>query len=132
MSDITTVHIIETDASTYSAQIDVSGHRFAADEPLDYPGGGDTGPSPFDLLTAALAACTVMTIRWYAVQKNIPLDKAEANVTFDRKTATFTKEITLHGDGLTAEQREKLVEISARCPVHKVLTGDIQINTSGH
>ena len=130
MTDLTKVHIKEIEGSAYSAEIKVGTHSFIVDEPATFEGASDLGPGPFDLLTSSLAACSIMTMRWYARQKDIPLENAEAEVSLDKKTNHFTKRITLHGDQLTVEQKEKLIEIAAKCPVHKTLVGEITIECS--
>lgn len=129
MSSLTTVTIKETSDSVFSAEVKVGKHSILSDEPPENPGGKDLGPSPFDLLTSALSACTVMTMRWYAERKEWPLVQAEANVVYDQKENHFTKEIILHGDELTEEQKAKLVDIAAKCPVQKSLLGETSIDT---
>ena len=69
---ITQATIAENGASPYAVSITVSGHALSGDEPISF-GGGDTGPAPYDLLTASLGECTAMTVRWYAKQQNWPL-----------------------------------------------------------
>lgn len=131
MSDTTTALAKETKDSVFSASVEVGKHQFIADEPPENEGGKDLGPSPFDLLTSALSTCTVMTMRWYADRKEFPLEQAEVKVVLDQKNNHFVKEITLHGDKLTEEQKEKLVEIAGKCPVQKTLLGEITIDTVG-
>ena len=130
MAEPRTAHIIENGRSTFSVDIDVSGHAITGDEPVS-GGGTDIGPAPYDLLLAALGECTVMTVRWYAQREGWKLEKVEARLTHvkDGKTDRFVKEITLHGDGLTEAQREKLVEIAAKCPVQRTLEGTPVIET---
>lgn len=130
MADPRSAHIVENGRSTFSVDIEVSGHVLAGDEPVA-AGGGDLGPAPYDLLLAALGECTVMTVRWYAQREGWKLEKAEARLTHvkDGKTDRFVKEITLHGDELTAAQREKLIEIAAKCPVQRTLEGTPVIET---
>jgi putative redox protein len=97
--------------------------RFLVDEPAAV-GGQGSGPNPYDLLAAALGACTVMTIRLYADKKGWPLKSGCVRVLHrsggpgakDR----FAREIVLDGD-LDDEQRRKLLEIAGRCPVHQTL-----------
>jgi putative redox protein len=133
----TTATIAENGQSVFAVSIDVSGHRLIGDEP-ESADGKNLGPAPYDLLTAALGECTAMTIRWYARQKNWPLERVEVVMTHHKadgqggsgKTDVFTKHITLHGDSLTAEQRAKLVEIAAKCPVQRTLEGTPVINTA--
>jgi putative redox protein len=104
------------------------------DEPLDV-GGDDKGPNPYEILLAALAGCTSMTLFMYAQRKGIPLDEVEITMKNSRIHADdcehceeegmfideIERDIVLRGD-LTEEQREKLAYIATRCPVHRTLT----------
>lgn len=125
-----TAHIAETGDSAYAVSIDVNGHALSGDEPESF-GGGNLGPAPYDLLLAALGECTAMTVRWYAIQQKWPLEKVEVTLTHQKieKVDTFEKQITVHGDQLTPEQRKKLVEIAAKCPVQRTLEGKVVIRT---
>lgn len=122
-------------------EIKASGHYLIADEPEEV-GGTNLGGSPYDLLVSALGACTAMTIRMYANHKNIALDEVKVNLSMGRKYAEdadkpdtpskriefIDREIQLSGD-LTSEQRERIIEIADRCPVHKTLTQGLIVNT---
>ena len=123
-------HVAETGESTYAVSIDVNGHSLKGDEPEWY-GGGNLGPAPYDLLLAALGECTAMTVRWYAIQQKWPLEKVEVKLTHQKidKVDTFEKQVIVHGDRLTPEQRKKLVDIAARCPVQRTLQSDVVIRT---
>ena len=135
-------YVNETGESAYAVDVTVSGHNFKGDEPVSF-GGGNFGPAPYDLLLAALGECTAMTVRWYAKQKNWPLDKVEVKLSHSKieagdaseaagrsgKVDIFDKEVTLHGDTLTPEQRTKLVEVAAKCPVHRTLQSNPIIRT---
>ncbi len=133
---ITQATVAENGASPYAVSITVSGHALSGDEPIAF-GGGDTGPAPYDLLTASLGECTAMTVRWYAKQQNWPLDKVEVVVTHrkesvegsPKKMDVFEKSIKLHGDALSDEQRRKLIEVSAKCPIQRTLAGAPVIKT---
>jgi uncharacterized OsmC-like protein len=112
-----------------------------SDEPADV-GGSNAGPSPYQLLTAALASCTSMTLQMYARHKGIALDEAIVNVTHDRIHAEdcehcemregridqFVRTIELKGE-LTDAEREWMLEIADKCPVHRTLKGEIDIVT---
>ncbi|MEA9603185.1 OsmC family protein [Polynucleobacter sp. JS-JIR-II-c23] len=93
-------------------------------------GGSDTGPSPHEYLGAALAACTSMTLKMYAGRKEIKLDNAIVTVDIERHddVETFSRDIQLQGN-LSAEEKERLLEIAHKCPIHKALAGQIQIKT---
>jgi putative redox protein len=93
-------------------------------------GGEGTGPSPHEYLGAALAACTSMTLKMYAGRKQMKLENALVTVDITRvdDVETFSREIQLIGD-LSAEEKERLLEIANKCPIHKALAGQIQIKT---
>ncbi|QWE08458.1 OsmC family protein [Polynucleobacter ibericus] len=93
-------------------------------------GGSDTGPSPHEYLGAALAACTSMTLKMYAGRKEMKLENAIVTVDIQRAddVETFAREIQLVGN-LSAEEKERLLEIADKCPIHKALAGQIQIKT---
>jgi putative redox protein len=126
----------ESGGSDFAVRIVVSGHVIDGDEP-EAAGGRNLGPSPYDLLLAALGECTAMTIRLYARQKGWPLDEVEVGLTHRKGdvegrpawTDHFTKVIRLHGPALSDEQRVKLVEIAAKCPIQRTLQGDPVIET---
>lgn len=123
-------HVIENGESAFCVDITVSGFSIKGDEPMN-AGGGSLGPDPYDTLLAALGECTAMTVRWYAREQKWPLDKVEVNLTHHKEGRTdyFTKAITIYGDTLTAGQREKLIEIAAKCPVQRTLEGTPVIQT---
>ena len=122
----TYAYVTETGDSTYAVKIKVSEHEMVGDEPEDF-GGGNLGPAPYDLLLAALGECTVMTVRWYAVQKGWPVEHIEVDMSHhkeDRKDI-FRKEVTITAPELTEEQHAKLREITAKCPIQRTLLSDI-------
>ena len=116
-------------------------HHVTADEPVAY-GGTDDGFSPYQLVSAGLGACTSMTIRMYARRKKWPLEHVSVDITHDKIHATdcdhcnstagkidqFRRVITLEGE-LDAEQRQRLMEIADKCPVHRTLESEIEIVT---
>jgi putative redox protein len=110
--------------------IEVGGHAIRADEEAE-KGGDDTGATPHELLLAALGSCTAMTLKLYAERKGWPL--RDVHVTLNGANGegaySITRQVAIHGD-LDAEQRQRLLEIADRCPVHRTLTGEITIKTT--
>ena len=131
MTDAATAH--ETGQGRFQVAIDVAGHTIIGDEPIEV-GGLGTGPTPFQLLAAALAACTTMTLRMYARQKSWPVAAIRTTAGHERQPGQnpvdlFTRCISLEGD-LTNEQRNRLLEIADRCPVHRTLTAGARVQTT--
>lgn len=126
---------------SFQNEVTVGTHTFVIDEPPT-AGGTDLGPTPYDLLGAALGGCTSMTLHFYAKREGIPLERVEVSVVNDRMYAKdcadclttsgyihrFSVAIKLVGDQLTAEDRERLMAIAKRCPVYKTLTNEIRID----
>jgi putative redox protein len=107
--------------------------RFVADEPAEL-GGLDLGPTPHDLVCAGLAACTSQTLRLYAKRKDWPLGAVTVQVSHARSLTTtpadsFSRVITVGGP-LDDEQRQRLIEIAEKCPVHLMLTHGATVSTS--
>ncbi|MEM7487700.1 MAG: alpha/beta fold hydrolase [Pseudomonadota bacterium] len=133
--------VAEADSGGYAQDVVAAGgkHHIIADEPVSY-GGTDRGLTPYQLLAAALGSCTSMTLRMYARQKGWNLQHVSVDVTHDRMHAQdapspgteridrFRREITLKGD-LNPEQRERLLEIADRCPVHRTLETGAEVET---
>jgi len=113
----------------FAQDIQISAHRLRADEEPEN-GGDNTGPAPHEFLLAALGACTAMTLRMYAERKGWPLRDAHVTVNGAGSDGRFviTRQIALTGE-LDAEQRQRLLEIAGKCPVHKTLAGEIEIVT---
>ena len=123
----------------YSQLLTAGRHAFVADEP-EADGGDELGPSPYELLLWALGSCTAMTLLMYARRKAWDLAEVSVHLTHDRvhaedsadaeggtgKVEVIQRDISLRGQ-LSAEQRQRLLEIAARCPVHKTLTGSPQV-----
>ncbi|OEK02626.1 osmotically inducible protein C [Roseivirga sp. 4D4] len=121
-------------------EILANGHYMIADEPKDV-GGTDLAGTPYDLLVASLGACTAMTIRLYANHKGLDLEEVKVHLTREKRHAAdaesldekskmefIDRELELTGN-LTEEQRNRIVEIADRCPVHKTLTQGLIVNT---
>jgi len=115
----------------YATPVVCGMHTVTTDEPAAR-GGQDAGPSPSNLLSVALASCTAMTLRMYAERKQWPLEGIEVEVDLQRapdKTTSMTRVLRLRGP-LTAEQRERLADISERTPVTLTLKAGAQITTT--
>jgi putative redox protein len=136
-----TVTVTETGPGTYTQQIAAGHHQLVSDEPQ--PIGTDAGPTPYDLLLAALGACTSMTLRMYADRKGWPLQHVRVTLRHSRIHAEdcadcettrgwidrIDREVELSGD-LDDTQRQRLLLIADRCPVHQTLTSEVDIATS--
>ncbi len=117
----------------YSQLVTTDGHSLVVDEPV--AGGGDgLGPSPYELLLGALGSCTAMTVLMYARRKGWQVTECSVHLTHDRVHAedssdaeqgtrrvdVIKRDISLHGH-ITEEQKERLLEIATKCPIHKTL-----------
>jgi putative redox protein len=109
-----------------------TGNTLIADEPID-KGGKDTGFSPKELLAAALAACTSATVKMYADKKNWSLEEVKIDVDLERNEAenktVISRKIQFIGP-LDADQKKRLLAVANACPVHKILSNPVEINTS--
>jgi len=136
-----TVRVSERGTGAFAVSVQAGRHALVGDEPLAV-GGDDLGPSPYELLLAALGACTVMTLRMYARQKQWPLVNAHVTLTHDKihaadcadcetttgKVDRIERTIELAGP-LDDAQRERLMEIADKCPVHRTLHSEVQVVT---
>jgi putative redox protein len=136
------VLVRETREGKFTNDIFVGKHMLRADEPVAV-GGMDTGPGPYDLLAAAVGACTSMTLRAYADLKGIPLERVSVELKHDKihaadcaecetregKIDRIDRSITLEGN-LDAQQRARLLEIADKCPVHRTLHSEVLIKTA--
>jgi len=104
--------------------------QWKADVPVAMGGAGD-GPDPHDLLDSALVACTILTLQIYAKRKAYPLTRVRVDVTHQEQPGLYQlhRNVTLDGD-LTPEMREDLMRVANKCPIHKILSGKIEIETS--
>jgi putative redox protein len=135
------VVVTESGSGRLTQTIRARQHRLRADEPLGV--GDDTGPTPYELLLAALGACTSMTVRMYADRQRWPLERVDVRLTHQRIHADdcrgalrtpctvdhIERVLELSGP-LSDEQRARLLAIAERCPVHRTLTGEIRVTTS--
>ena len=138
---MTTIVSVESALPEFLENIRAGRHLLQADEPVS-DGGGDAAPTPYDLLLAALGSCKVVTLRMYAKRKNWPLKAVHVNLSHAKVHAEdcvdcertnslidqIEVEIKFQGE-LSAEQRQVLLAITEKCPVHRTLTSDLQIRT---
>jgi putative redox protein len=112
---------------TFRHEVEIREHELLADEPEEN-GGEDAGPSPQELLAASLASCTAITMEMYADRKGWAVGDLEVNVNYEpaqRGSPTkFEMEVRMPKE-LPEEQREKLMQIAAKCPVHRTLEGEV-------
>ena len=135
------VVVRETRTGKFQQTVTSGPHQMLADEPLA-AGGADTGPGPYDLLLSALGACTSMTMRMYADRKSLPLERITVTLKHNKIHAEDCAEcetreglidqidrvIAIEGT-LDADQRQRLMEIADKCPVHRTLTSEVRILT---
>ena len=133
--------VVKTEKDSYTTEIKAGNHHFLADEPEDV-GGNDLGPTPYDLLSSSLGACTSMTLHMYAKRKGWDLQEVKVHVehykdhaqdceTCEKSSAKidhFTRKIEMIGD-LDDTQKQRLMEIADKCPVHKTLHSDVKVIT---
>lgn len=131
--------VVRGDAHSFKQEIAAGKHRLVADEPAS-AGGGDAGPDPYDYLLASLGVCTSMTVGLYARRKQFPLENIKVSLWHSRIHAKDCEqcetregmvdridvEVELTG-ALSAEQHAALMDIAAKCPVHRTLTSEINI-----
>lgn len=121
---------VEGAASSFQNRVRVRAHDFPADEPVEL-GGTDTGPNPFEYLLGALGACTSMTLSLYAKRKQWPLERVRVELVHEPRPGQkdrIERTITLEGP-LSDEQRQRLLEIANKCPVHKTITAGVEVQS---
>lgn len=132
-----TVVVRDAGPGVFDTRVTAGRHEFAADEPVE-AGGSDAGPTPYDLLLAALGSCTVMTLRVYAQRRGYPLQGVTVTLDHDRIHAQdcadcdtsegyldrIRRSVTLAGD-LSEDQRRDLLRVAERCPVHRTLRSEV-------
>ncbi|MDO7218527.1 OsmC family protein [Acinetobacter nosocomialis] len=112
---------------------DLSGHQWFGDEPTD-KGGQDTAPNPVQLLLSALGACTTITLEMYANHKGIKLEHVQVDLALNPNgdpeagQNNIERKITLKGE-FTEDQHKRLLKVAESCPIHKLLTSNISIQT---
>jgi len=135
------VEVCETRSGKFTNTVRVGRHALPTDEPVE-AGGDDTGPGPYDYLLGSLGACTSMTLRMYAQHKDLPLERVSVRLRHSRvhaedctdcetesgQISEIEREIRVE-EQLTEAERQKLLEIANKCPVHRTLTGEIKVRS---
>lgn len=136
--------IARTGHGAFGTEVHTASQRFIADEPRNV-GGEDSGPTPYELLEAALGTCTAMTMKMYAARKGWPLDGVSVAVRHERnhehagdhvdamrgngELQSFYRTVTIRGTALNDQQRAQLLAIADKCPVHRTLEGELHVHT---
>ena len=124
--------IARRENGTFKHDVEIRQHMLVADEPEDH-GGDDSGPSPQELLAASLASCTAVTMAMYAERKGWEIGEVAVDVDYEpaqRGSPTrFRLDIRMPKE-LPDEQRERLLQIGAKCPVHRTLEGEVMFEES--
>lgn len=134
--------LAHSDNTSFRTSLDIAGHTLVADEPVDV-GGTDLGPSPYGLLSGALATCTAMTLHAYAKMKSLPVTDIRVLVKHEKvhetdcencekddkaKIDCLQRTIWIEGE-VDAKARERMLQIADRCPVHRTLSAQVRIVT---
>ncbi|MBV2166481.1 MAG: OsmC family protein [Kaistella sp.] len=116
----------------YFTEVTAGENRMITDEPVD-KGGGNKGFNPYEILATSLASCTAATLRMYIDRKGWDVPKIDVEVELENypqtKTAVFSRNISYGNANLDQEQLRRLNTIAEACPVHKILNGNIEVNT---
>ena len=131
------VQVQETGRGRYQNQVSVRNHQLLADEPASL-GGDDTGPGPYEYVSAGLGACTSITLRMYAERKKWPVEQLSVNVRHYRESDqtdpaakpldVFERTINIKGT-LDEDQKARMIEIADKCPVHRTLERSAKVKT---
>jgi putative redox protein len=123
------IYVHKAPMGRIAQNVEIDGHLLVSDGSLA-ENGDDIGPNPHALLDAALGACTALTLKLYAERKGWPLDNADVRIRHEETPGHYKlfREVTLLGS-LSDDQRERLLEIANKCPIHRVLTGEITVET---
>lgn len=137
------VHVHLPHNESFKTTLTAGKHNLLSDEPESVQGGNDAGPDPYDYLLMSLGTCTVMTVKMYAQRKGWEIGDLYLELRHNKshvedcetcenpssKIDVIEKELIIKGD-LTDEQKDKLLEISKKCPVHRTLLSEIHIESS--
>ncbi|AJA70741.1 OsmC family protein [Myroides odoratimimus] len=128
--DVTVKAVLGTEL--YYTEVTAGSNVLITDEPADL-GGQNKGFNPFEVLATSLASCTAATLRMYMDRKKWEAEKIVVEIEMTRDTTgtktTFNRKVSFEGASLDADMKKRLAIIADKCPVHKVLTGEVTINT---
>jgi putative redox protein len=129
MAKSRTIHTTNAAAGAVATRLAIGPHYLIADTSTEN-GGGDLGPEPHELLDAALAACTAVTLNLYAKHKGMRLANVEVSIDHDESDGVYRmrRDVKLIGE-LSADERTRLLDIANRCPVHRTLSGRFEITS---
>ncbi len=129
MTTLRTVHTTKATAGAVAVQLAIGSHSLIADTSSE-SGGDDLGADPHELLDAALASCTALTLQLYARRKGMKLANIEVAVDHEESDGVYRmrREVRLVGE-LSGDERARLLEIANRCPVHRTLSGRFEITS---
>lgn len=116
--------------NTLAAEIQARNHTLISGVSAEL-GGKDEGPDPHELLQAALAGCTIITVQMYANRKQWPLESTDVKISIlseNKEGTVISRDVSFKGN-LTQEQRDQLLVIADKCPIHRLLTGSVKIQT---
>lgn len=124
-----TIRVHKAPVGKLAQTIEADPHALLTDVPAD-DGGDNLAPDPHALLDGALGACTALTVKMYAARKGWPLENADVVITHEEAPGHYRlhRSVTLRGE-LSEEQRARLLEIANKCPIHRILSGEISIST---
>jgi putative redox protein len=127
MAKLRPIHTTKAATGVIAAQLAIGPHRLIGDTARE-SGGDDLGPDPHELLDAALASCTALTLTLYAKRKQMRLASVEVEIDHEESDGVYRmrRQVKLAGE-LSADERARLLEIANRCPVHRTLSGRFEI-----
>ena len=120
---------VSSNASHLGQDVVIRQFHLIADEPPEL-GGDDAGPAPLEWILAGLGSCKTITVKMYAARKGWKLDNVSVDLSYEKVGSSYQIQahLTIEGD-LNDRQRQRLLEIADRCPVHRLLTDDVEIKT---
>lgn len=126
--------IVKIGTENYTTQVTIANHHLIADEPTEV-NGQDLGPTPTSYFLTSLGTCKAITIRMYANLKNWPLEEVELHLSMEQIKDNTPQQTIIHVDikligDLDDQQRERILKVAEKCPIHKILSNPITIETN--